>query len=71
MPDSVRSVALKSRDHRTRVDFTSRPARRSSTSCRADSTVMLSMNSQFAVATGAWVQAAWHSMRSRKSCRPR
>ncbi len=30
----------------------------------ADAGVTSSMNSQSTVITGAWVQAAWHSMRS-------
>ena len=48
-----------------RVDCTDSPARSLSTTSRARGTSMSSRNSQFAVITGAWVQAAWHSMRSR------
>ena len=48
-----------------RVEATSPSACRVSAISLARSIVTLSTNSQLAVRTGAWVQAAWHSMRSR------
>ena len=48
-----------------RVGVTGFPARRSSTSWRAEAGVMLSKNSQFTIITGAYTQAALHSRCSR------